>query len=192
MTSGNFCGYLSPDRRESYYTLHFVARLDQAFTAGGAWTDTQLMPGARAAQGGTTYGERGHPPGRKGSGAWIAFRPGATVNIARRHLLCEPRGARANLAAEAPSGTTLERVRDAARKAWNARLGQIAVKGGRKDERAVFYTALYHVLLEPNLYSDVDGSYLGFDRRCTRSPGRSARNTPISPAGTSIARNCSS
>jgi len=165
VTGGNFCGYLSPDRRESYYTLHFVARLDQAFTAGGAWTDTTLHPGAREAQGGTTYGDRGHPPGRKGSGAWIAFQPGATVNMRVGISYVSLAGARANLAAEAPSGTTLERVRDAARKTWNARLAQIALKGGSKDDRTVFYTALYHVLLEPNLFSDVDGSYPGFDRK---------------------------
>lgn len=165
VTSGNFCGYLSPDRRESYYTLHFVAKLDRAFTAGGAWTDTQLAPGAREAHGGTSYGDRGHPPGRKGSGAWIAFQPGTTVAMRVGISYVGLANARANLAAESPDGTTLEQVRDAARKAWNARLAQIAVKGGSKDARIVFYTALYHVLLEPNLYSDFDGSYVGFDRK---------------------------
>src|SRR6202000_3086073 len=39
VTSGNFCGYLSPDRRESYYTLHFVAQFDQPFAPGGGWHD---------------------------------------------------------------------------------------------------------------------------------------------------------
>ena len=73
--------------------------------------------------------------------------------------------ARANLAAESPKGTTLESVRDAARKTWNGRLGQIAVTGGTKDERTVFYTALYHVLLGENTYSDVNGEYLGFDKK---------------------------
>ena len=81
--------------------------------------------------------------------------------------------ARVNLDAESPAGTTLESARDAARRIWNAKLGQIVVKGGTKDERKVFYTALYHVLLEPNTYSDVNGEYLGFDKKVHQvAPGR--------------------
>jgi predicted alpha-1,2-mannosidase len=165
VTSGNFCGYLSPDRRESYYTLYFVAEIDQPFTAGGTWEDLKVSSGARDARGGTTYGDRGHPPGRKGSGAWISFDPAKTPVVTMRVGISyvSLAHARANLAVEAPQGTTLERVRDSARAIWNARLSQIAVEGGTKDERTVFYTALYHALLEPNVYSDDDGSYRGFD-----------------------------
>jgi predicted alpha-1,2-mannosidase len=174
VTSGNFCGYLSPDRRESYYTLYFAARLGTAFTAGGAWHDGQVLKAARDAAGGTGYGDRGHPPGRKGSGAWISFAPGAVVNLRVGISYASLAHARANLAAELPPSATLESARDAARKAWNARLGQIAVQGGTKDERTVFYTALYHVMLGTNLFSDVDGSYPGFDRKIhkIRAPQR--------------------
>jgi len=174
VTSGNFCGYLSPDRRESYYTLYFVAELDQPFMAGGAWQDLTLTPGAREARGGTTYGDRGHPPGRKGSGAWIVFDPATApvVNMRVGISYVSLANARANLAAENPKGTPLEQVRDAARKTWNAKLGQIAVKGGTKDERTVFYTALYHVLLGENTYSDGNGDYLGFDKKVHKVEGR--------------------
>lgn len=163
VTSGNFCGYLAPDRRESYYTLHFVVKFDRPFTAGGAWHDGALHKGARDAQGGTGYGTRGFPPGGTGSGAWIAFTRGTTVNMRVGISYVSLANARANLKAEAPAGTTLEAVHAAARQAWNAKLGEIAITGGTKDERTVFYTALYHVLLEPNTDSDVNGQYLGFD-----------------------------
>jgi predicted alpha-1,2-mannosidase len=167
VTSGNFCGYLSPDRRESYYTLHFVARFDQPFAAGGAWRDAKVTKGAREAHGGTTYGERGHPPGRKGSGAWVSFDPEKTPRVIMRVGISYVSldNARANLSAEAPEGTTLEQVRNAARNTWNARLGQVWVKGGTRDARTVFYTALYHVLLGENTYSDANGDYLGFDKK---------------------------
>ena len=165
VTSGNFCGYLSPDRRESYYTLYFVAAFDQAFTPGGTWEDTKIHPGATEARGGTGYGDRGHPPGGTGSGAWIAFgehdAPPVSVRIGVSYVSLE--NARANLAAEAPAGTRIEAVHDAARRAWNERLGQIRIEGGTQDERTVFYTALYHVLLGTTVYNDVDGSYMGFD-----------------------------
>lgn len=170
VTSGNFCGYLSPDRRESYYTLHFVAEFDQPFAPGGAWQDAAVTKGGTSARGGTSYGDRGHPPGRKGSGAWIAFDPMKTPSVTMRVGISyvSLANARANLAAEAPNGTRLEAVRDAARKVWNDSLGRITVKGGTRDERTVFYTALYHVLLGENTYSDANGEYLGFDRRVHR------------------------
>ncbi len=174
VTSGNFCGYLSPDRRESYYTLYFVAAFDQPFAAGGTWRDMTLTKGEREVRGGTTYGDRGHPPGRKGSGAWISFDPAKTPVVTMRVGISyvSLANARANLETEAPRGTTLESVRDSARRAWNEKLAEITVKGGTKDERAVFYTALYHVLLEPNTYSDANGDYLGFDKAVHEtSPG---------------------
>src|SRR5690606_8626064 len=42
--------------------------------------------------------------------------------------------------------------------------------GGTPERRRTFYTALYHSLLAPTLFSDVDGSYLGFDDRVHRDP----------------------
>lgn len=163
VTSGNFCGYLAEDRRESYYTLHFVAQFDQPFQAGGTWRDDAVQAGAREGEGGTTYGTRGHPPAGRGAGGWIAFAEGATVNVRIGVSYVDEAGARANLGRESPDGTSLEATQAAARGAWNALLGRIRVEGGTPDERTVFYTALYHALLAPNLYSDADGRYRGFD-----------------------------
>ena len=75
VTSGNFCGYLSPDRRQSYYTLHFVAHFDQDFSVGGTWKDEAVAQGSTSAQGGTGYGDDGFPVAGKGSGGWISFDP---------------------------------------------------------------------------------------------------------------------
>ncbi|WNO52899.1 GH92 family glycosyl hydrolase [Stakelama saccharophila] len=178
VTAGNFCGYLAEDRRESYYTLHFVAVFDQPFEVGGTWRDDQVTKGAADGQGGTTYGERGHPPAGKGAGGWISFDPGrsAAVNVRIGVSYVDEAGARANLAAESPAGTTVEATQAAARAAWNRALGQSAIEGGSRDDRTVFYTALYHTLLEPNLYSDTDGRYRGFDGEVHRlSDGQQAQ-----------------
>lgn len=165
VTSGNFCGYLAEDRRESYYTLHFVAEFDQPFQAGGTWKDAELQAGAREGGGGTTYGDKGHPPAGRGAGGWISFdakaSPVVTARIGISYV--DEAGARANLRAEAPAGTTLETVQAATRSAWNRTLGQVRISGGTADERTVFYTALYHSLLAPNLFSDRDGRYRGID-----------------------------
>ena len=56
-------------------------------------------------------------------------------------------------------------MRAAGRKRWNHDLGLITVSGGTEGEKRVFYTALYHALLHPNVFNDVDGEYIGFDRQ---------------------------
>ncbi len=70
--------------------------------------------------------------------------------------------ARKNLEKEIPAwdftGTTL-----AAKNLWENELGRIEVTGGTKEERTNFYTSLYHVMVAPNIMSDIDGSYRGMD-----------------------------
>ncbi|MFJ9455308.1 GH92 family glycosyl hydrolase [Kitasatospora sp. NPDC101447] len=73
-------------------------------------------------------------------------------------------GARANLESE-QRGAPLAEVRARSRARWNDLLGRIAVAGGTSDQRRVFYTALYHALLHPSVFSDTDGRYPGFDGR---------------------------
>lgn len=178
VTSGNFCGYLAEDRRESYYTLHFVAEFDQPFEVGGTWRDEDVQKGAREGGGGTTYGTQGHPPVGKGAGGWISFdakrSPVVTARIGISYV--DEAGARANLRRESPVGTTLAATQAAARAAWNRQLGQVKISGGTADERTVFYTALYHTLLAPNLFSDGDGRYHGIDGKVhTLSKGQKAQ-----------------
>src|SRR5215831_16160612 len=71
-------------------------------------------------------------------------------------------GARKNLAAEIPDWD-FERVKAAAARTWNAELNKIQVTGGTEAQLKTFYTALYHAMLAPNLFMDVDGQYRGRD-----------------------------
>ncbi len=80
-------------------------------------------------------------------------------------------GARANLEAELPHWD-FDRTRRQAREIWSEALGKIEVDGGTEDERTSFFTGLYHSLIAPNLYSDVDGRYRGMDDRIHRAEGR--------------------
>jgi predicted alpha-1,2-mannosidase len=63
-------------------------------------------------------------------------------------------------------------TRTATHAAWNDQLNRVQVSGGTADQQTVFYTALYHALLHPNVVSDVNGQYLGFDRRVHTVSGR--------------------
>lgn len=62
----------------------------------------------------------------------------------------------------------------AARAAWNALLARIQVGGGTTDQQTTFYTALYHSLLHPNVFSDVNRQYRGFDGQVHTLPSGQA------------------
>jgi predicted alpha-1,2-mannosidase len=166
VTSGNFCGYLSEEGVRSYYTLYFHAEFDRPFVATGAWKDTTVTPGATSSEGGMGYGEKGWPAVGKGSGAYVTFAPdGQPIGVRVGISFVSLANARANLAAENPAGTSFETVRAAATAAWNRALARVVVEGGSDDERTTFYTALYHALLHPNVFSDVNGEYTGMDQK---------------------------
>ena len=71
-------------------------------------------------------------------------------------------GAKANMAAELP-GWDFEATKADARTAWNKELGKIQIKTEDADKRTVFYTALYHTMIAPSAFNDVDGQYRGSD-----------------------------
>ncbi|MBK7391924.1 MAG: GH92 family glycosyl hydrolase [Chloracidobacterium sp.] len=71
-------------------------------------------------------------------------------------------GARKNLAAELP-GWDFDKVRADAKAAWNKELSKIEVSGGTDAQTTNFYTALYHTMIQPNVFNDVDGGYRGLD-----------------------------
>ena len=72
-------------------------------------------------------------------------------------------GARRNLDAEAPDSASFDAMRADTYAAWNTELNRLRVDGGTLADRRTFYTALYHALLHPNVFTDVDGRYRGFD-----------------------------
>jgi putative alpha-1,2-mannosidase len=56
-------------------------------------------------------------------------------------------------------------VEQANHDAWNTALNKIQIGGGSKDQQVQFYTALYHALLHPNVFSDDNGQYMGMDNQ---------------------------
>ncbi|TSA36247.1 MAG: glycoside hydrolase family 92 protein [Porphyromonadaceae bacterium] len=71
-------------------------------------------------------------------------------------------GALHNLVKENP-GWKFDKVKKAARLAWNHELGKIQIESGNPDLKETFYTALYHTMIAPALFSDIDGRYRGSD-----------------------------
>ena len=128
-----------PDR----YTVYFVARFNRPFVGYGQSNDGHV--------GWTTFAENANRQ--------VIVKVGLSfVSLA---------GARANLTAE-DRGWDPIAVRDRATEEWNGMLGRIAVSGGTLVQQRTFYSAFYHALLHPNVISDADGSYAGFDGRVHR------------------------
>ncbi len=82
--------------------------------------------------------------------------------------MVSPEGAARNMAAELKD-FDFERVRNKSNEIWNDALSSIEIKSGEDDVMRNFYTALYHTMIAPCRYQDVDGSYMGMDKKIYKS-----------------------
>ena len=147
VTSGYFCGETTGWERD--YTLHFDMVFDHPFTASGSWAATPIS-GFGTPQG----------PG----GEYLTFDTTADQTVTAKVGISytSTPNAGLNLRAEIP-GWNFGQVQRASHAAWNALLGKIQIAGGTASQQAQFYTALYHALLDPSVFSDVNGQYTGSD-----------------------------
>jgi predicted alpha-1,2-mannosidase len=125
-----------------HYTVYFAGEFDTPFLSSGTWE----------------------------SGAWADFGTAhRTVKVRVAISFVDRAGARNNLRAEATSWD-LDRVHVRAARAWRGVLSHAAIEGGTDAQQHSFWTALYHSLLHPNVISDVDGRYPGFDGKIHTAP----------------------
>lgn len=168
VSSGHFC------RGPNTYKVYFTASFDQPFRTSGTWQNAAVTPGGATAGGGNlskTTWDKQVVTADGGSGAYLTFDPATPVQVRVGLSYVDAAGARLNLATE-QHGASFDAVRTDARRTWNDRLRQITVEGGTDAATRTFYTALYHTLMQPNVFSDADGRYAGFDRAIHRTkPG---------------------
>lgn len=60
-------------------------------------------------------------------------------------------------------------IRTEAVENWNRELSRMEIEGGSEEEKTIFYTSLYHTMLDPRITSDVDGRYVGADGKIHKS-----------------------
>lgn len=77
----------------------------------------------------------------------------------------------AKLNASEISHWDFDKVKSDAEKAWNKELSKIEVKSNDKDKLTIFYTALYHTMIQPNIAQDLDGKFMGRDFKVHESKG---------------------
>jgi len=161
-STGSFC-WARP-----YFRIHFVARFDRPFERYGTWRDQTLDPGSTFSRDTAVDPFNLKPleglpdPGTASTtaqaGAYVGFGRGGQVTARVGISFASTADARRNLRAEV-AGRGLGAVERAASDRWRRALGRVDVEGGSRRQRRVLYTSLYHALLEPRTFSDVDGSF---------------------------------
>jgi predicted alpha-1,2-mannosidase len=102
---------------------------------------------------------------KNGAKAVIDFGAGEDVIMVKVGLSpVDIEGAKKNLEAEIPLWNFFD-IKKESDAVWEKQLSKIDVEGGTKKMRRIFYTALYHTMIAPNLYTDIDGRYRGMDRK---------------------------
>ena len=149
----------NPDRMDSHlgpfvlpnFKGYFVIQFRESPAKNGTYEGSQLHAGAQTAQGTNV-------------GAYATFAPAAKevveVRVGTSFIGIDQ--ARANLQKEIPNWD-FDALRDGLKQTWNKKLGLIEIDGASDDQRAIFYTGLYHSVLYPRLFSEYGHYYSAFD-----------------------------
>lgn len=78
------------------------------------------------------------------------------------------------------AGKDFDQVKREADELWNRELNRVCISGGTDEEKTIFYTALYHTMIDPRIYADVDGRYVGGDRNVYRGDSTFTKRTIFS------------
>ena len=159
---GTFC--YNPQK---VFPVYFVLRVSKTPSQAGYWKKQRPMTGVEAEWTPDNgkyklYTQYGRELSGDDVGYWFSFddlAPGEQVEVRMGISYVSTENARKNLDAEQPAGATFDSLHAAAVKSWNDDLSRIRIEGGTEEQRTVFYTALYHTLIHPNLLSDVNGEY---------------------------------
>ncbi len=166
---GTFC-YTN----QAVFPVYFVARISQPATKVRYWKRQPEMTGVEAAWSGDSDQYKIYESYSReimGDDIGTIFslgevEPGTEVEVRVGISYVSIENARRNLEAEV--GTkSFDEVRSEAHAKWREALGRIRVEGGSEDDHTIFYTALYHSLLHPNIVSDVNGEYPAMESGAT-------------------------
>lgn len=157
---GTFC--YNP---QAVFPIYFVMRVGKAPKATGYWKKQRPMTGVEAEwdkdQGKyKLYTKYGRDIAGDDIGAWFTFdtEEGEQIEVSMGVSFVSIENARLNLEKE-QGGRHFAEIQTEARKEWNEKLGRILVEGGTEKQKTVFYTALYHTMVHPNVLQDVNGQY---------------------------------
>lgn len=139
-------GYVTNQRfAPANFTSYFEIIFDQPFEAYGTWENQQntLAAGNSEATG-------------KGAGAYIRFKKGVTVQAKVASSYISPAQASLTLQRELGNAASLDQTRAAAAKEWNSLFNRVRAEGGTEEQKATFYSCLYHASLFSRQFFEYD------------------------------------
>ena len=147
-TFGTFSG------RYGGIKVYFVGRFSSPLTGFTIWQDDVVSRNKTTAEGDRV-------------GVDLSFmsanRPAVvTLKLAISYVSIE--NARTNLQVEA-GAKDFDQILAEAQRTWEDKLSSIRIQGGTKEQKEIFYTALFRVFEMPTVFNDANGDYLGFDRQ---------------------------
>lgn len=156
---GTFCY-----NAQAVFPIYFVMRVSRKPQTTGYWKQQRPMT-AEAAWDNTAGTRKLYTRYHKqlagdDIGAYFSYELDReeTIDVQMGVSFVSTENARLNLEKE-QQGKDFEKVRKEAYSAWQKTLSCITVEGGTEDQKTVFYTALYHAFIHPNVLNDVNGQY---------------------------------
>ncbi len=146
--------------------VYFCARFSKPFKASGTWNEENINPGSKKDKG-------------KYIGAFADYETSEneTIEVKVGISYTSIGQARLNVETEIP-GWNFDEIKKQANQTWNTALSKIDVETPtandetyNQNKKTTFYTALYHSLLFPATFSDVDGKYVGLDGQVHTAEG---------------------
>ncbi len=147
VSTGGFCWR---DPAHFPYKIYFVIQFDTPIADYGVWKGEQKFAQRDTASG-------------NDFASYISFAQGTKkVKLRTALSFVSERNALLNLNAEIPTWD-LQNTVSKVKADWSKYLNKITVDGGTNDKKSTFYTAIYHNLLQANVFEDVNHEYMGFD-----------------------------
>ncbi len=157
---GTFCY-----NAQAVFPMYFVMKINKKPSSQGYWKKQPDMKGVEAqwdiySGKYKTYTKYYREMAGNEIGYYYNFdlKEGEQVEVQMGVSFVSIENARENLKAEQPS-FDFDNIRRRAYDAWNENLNKISVEGGTEDQKKIFYTALYHTQIHPNILQDVNGEY---------------------------------
>lgn len=157
---GTFC--YNP---QAVFPIYFVMKVSKAPKSMGYWKKQREMKGVEAewdiySGKYKLYTKYNRDMSGDDIGVWFTYdtEENEAIEVKMGISFVSIENARLNMNTEQPD-FNFDKVKATASNMWNSDLSRVKVEGGSKDDKTIFYTALYHLLIHPNIIQDVNGEY---------------------------------
>ncbi|MBB4623748.1 GH92 family glycosyl hydrolase [Parabacteroides faecis] len=157
---GTFC--YNP---QAVFPIYFVMKVSKAPKSMGYWKKQREMKGVEAewdiySGKYKLYTKYNRDMSGDDIGVWFTYdtEENEAIEVKMGVSFVSIENARLNMNTEQPD-FNFDKVKATASNMWNSDLSRVKVEGGSKDDKTIFYTALYHLLIHPNIIQDVNGEY---------------------------------